>query len=79
MAKILYQGTHGTDDPTQASRPFHMALGAVEAGHTPEIGLAGDAVICIKDNIIDSVKGVGMPELKELFEKVLKEKIPIYI
>ena len=28
---------------------------------------------------LDSVKGVGMPELKELFEKVLKEKIPIYI
>ena len=79
MAKILYQGTHGTDDPTRASMPFHMALGAVEAGHAPEIGLAGDAVVCIKDNIIDSVKGVGMPELKELFEKVLKEKIPIYI
>ena len=79
MAKILYQGTHGTDDPTRASMPFHMALGAVEAGHTPEIGLAGDAVVCIKDNIINSVKGVGMPELKELFEKVLKEKIPIYI
>ena len=57
MAKILYQGTHGTDDPTRASMPFHMALGAVEAGHTPEIGLAGDAVVCIKDNIIDSVKG----------------------
>ncbi len=56
-----------------------MALGAVEAGHTPEIGLAGDAVVCINDKIIDSVKGVGMPELKELFEKVLKEKIPIYI
>ena len=29
MAKILYQGTHGTDDPTRASMPFHMALGAV--------------------------------------------------
>ena len=74
MAKILYQGTHGTDDPTRASMPFHMALRAVEAGHTPEIGLAGDAVVCIKDNIIDSVKGVGMPESKELFKKILKEK-----
>ena len=59
--------------------PFHMALGAVEAGPTSEIGLAGDAVVCIKDYIIDSVKGVGKPELKELFEKVFKKKIPIYI
>ena len=29
MAKILYQGTHGTDDPTRASMPFHMALSDV--------------------------------------------------
>ena len=32
MTKILYLGTHGTDDPTRASMPFHMALGAVEGG-----------------------------------------------
>ena len=69
MAKILYQGTHGTDDPTRASMPFHMALGAVEAGHTPEIGLAGDAVVCIKDNIIDSVKGVGKGTFRKSFKR----------
>ena len=43
MTKILYLGTHGTDDPTRASMPFHMALGAVEGGHAAEINLAGDA------------------------------------
>ena len=79
MTKILYVGTHGTDDPTRASMPFHMALGAVEAGYSAEINLAGDAVVCIQDNIIESVKGVGMPVLKELFEKILNEKVPIYI
>ena len=79
MTKILYVGTHGTDDPTRASMPFHMALGAVEAGYSAEINLAGDAVVCIQDKIIESVKGVGMPVLKELFEKILNEKVPIYI
>ena len=79
MTKILYLGIYGTDDPTRASMPFHMALGAVEAGHSAEINLAGDATYCIQDKIIESVKGVGMPTLKELFEKTLKEKIPIYI
>ena len=49
MTKILYLGTHGTDDPTRASMPFHMALGAVEGGHAAEINLAGDAVVCIQD------------------------------
>ena len=52
MTKILYVGTHGTDDPTRASLPFHMALGAIEAGHSVEINIAGDAVACIQDKII---------------------------
>ena len=79
MTKILYLGTHGTDDPTRASMPFHMALGAVEGGHSAEINLAGDAVVCIQDWIIESIKGVGMPSLKELMENILNEKVPIYI
>ena len=79
MTKILYLGTHGTDDPTRASMPFHMALGAVEGGYTTVINLAGDAVVCIQDRIIDSIKGVWMPSLKELMENILNEKVPIYI
>ena len=79
MTKILYLGTHGTDDPTRASMPFHMALGAVEGGHVAEINLAGDAVVCIQDKIIESIKAVGMPSLKELMENILNEKVPIYI
>ena len=33
MAKLLYVGTHATDDPTRATFPFLMAKGAIEAGH----------------------------------------------
>jgi len=59
MAKILYQGTHGTDEPTRASMPFHMALGTSEAGHAAEISLAGDATYCIQDLVIAHIQGVG--------------------
>ena len=79
MTKILYLGTHGTDDPTRASMPFHMALGAVEGGHAAEINLGADAVVCILDKITESIKGVGMSSLKELMENILNEKVPIYI
>src|SRR3989442_5615493 len=41
MASILYVGTSGTDDPTRAGFPFNFALGGVEAGHAPEILIAG--------------------------------------
>lgn len=44
MAKILYYGTSGSDDPTRAGFPFNFALGAKEAGHEPEIFVAGEAV-----------------------------------
>ena len=76
-AKILYQGTDGTEKPTRASMPFHMALGASEAGHNPLISLAGDAAFCIQDLVVENVKGVGMQTLKEFFEKVLIAKISI--
>ncbi len=41
MAKILYIGTHGTDDPTAATFPFLMAKGAIDAGHETGIILMG--------------------------------------
>jgi uncharacterized protein involved in oxidation of intracellular sulfur len=79
MAKILYQGTHGTDEPTRASMPFHMAMGASEAGHAAEISLAGDATYCIQDLVIAHIQGVGMPSLRDLFEQILSVKIPIHV
>ena len=32
MASILYIGTHGTNDPTDATFPFLLAKGAIDAG-----------------------------------------------
>jgi hypothetical protein len=32
MTTIVYAGTHGPDDPTRATLPFHLANGALEAG-----------------------------------------------
>lgn len=33
MAKVLYVGTAGSDDPTRAGFPFNFAKGALDAGH----------------------------------------------
>ncbi len=35
MAKILYVGTHGTDDPTKATFPFLMAKSAIDGAMKP--------------------------------------------
>src|SRR3989337_57074 len=66
MAKILYVGTHGTDDPTAATFPFLMAKGAIDAGHETGIILMGEAAPLIKDSIAAQIQGGGVPPLKAL-------------
>jgi uncharacterized protein involved in oxidation of intracellular sulfur len=79
MATILYLSTFGSDDPTRATLPFVAALGAVEAGHKPQILLAGEAVYLMKSHLAEHVHGVGWPPLKELFQKAIDNGIPFYI
>ena len=79
MGKVLYSSTYGSDDPTRASLPFHMALGAIEAGHQPEIALIAEATYLMKDAVAETIQGVGMPSLKELLAKVIENKVPIHV
>lgn len=79
MAKLLYIGTHGTDDPTRATFPFLMAKGAIEAGHETGIILMGDAALLIKDNIVDNIQGYGVPSLKELTKFLHERKVRISV
>jgi predicted peroxiredoxin len=79
MAKILYVGTAGSDDPTRAGFPFNFALGAVEAGHQPEIFLAGEAAYLMKDAVAGEVHPVAMPSFTEMLKKVVEHRVPIYV
>jgi predicted peroxiredoxin len=79
MAKILYFGTAGSDDPTRAGFPFNFAMGALDAGHQPEIFLAGEATYLMKEAVIGAVQPVAMPALKEMLDEVVAQKVPIYV
>ena len=79
MASILYTTTSGSDDPTRASIPFFMALGAIKAGHEPSIGLIGEATYLMKDEVAAQIHGVGWPPLKELLSQVINHGVPIYV
>ena len=79
MASILYTTSFGSDDPTRASIPFFMALGAIEAGHEPSIGLIGEATFLMKDDIAEQIDGVGWPPLTELLSQVIDHGVPIYV
>ena len=79
MARILYYGSSGSNDPTRAGLTFNHALGAIDAGHQPEIFLAGEATYLMKDSIAAAVSPVAMPPLKELLSKVIEHRVPIYV
>ena len=79
MATILYVGTAGSDDPTRAGLPFNFALGALEAGHQPQIFLAGEAAYLMKASVADAVMPVAMPTLKEMIDGVVAQRVPIFV
>lgn len=78
MARLLIIATHGSEDPTRAGLAFFTAKGAVEAGHNPEIVLAGDASVLARKVVSDSVVPVGIPPLKELMQFAVENQIPIH-
>jgi predicted peroxiredoxin len=77
--KLFYVGLHGSNDPTQAVLPFLLALGAKSADIDVQIGLIGEGVYLMKDDVAKTVVGVGFPPLNELLEKTIAAGIPIYI
>ena len=78
MATILYSTSYGSDDPTRATIPFIAALGAVEAGHKPQIALLGEATYLMKEEVANSIHGVGFAPFAELLSKVIDNGIPIH-
>ena len=78
--KMLYMVTSGAADPTRASIPMHLAVnGSIEAGQTAGIILAGDATELLKAQVRESVEGVGLPQLRELFAKAQQHAVPVYV
>ena len=72
--------TSGSSDATRASIPLHLAVnGSVEVGHEVGVVLAGDATELLKAELRDSVEGVGVPPLRELFDKARRHELPIYV
>lgn len=77
--KLAFVGTHGSENPTKAVFPFLQAMNAVDAGMEAEVSLIGDAVVLMRKAVRDGVLPVGWPPLAELFETVVKYKVPVYV
>lgn len=79
MAKLLFIGTHGSADPTNAAMPFIMANGAVESGNEATIVLVNEAVDIMSATVADNLMPFGWPPFKEILATTIANKVPIYV
>lgn len=79
MATVLVSGTCGSDDPTRAALPLLTAAGALEAGHTPEVFLLGEAVYLMKSETAAAVNPVGWRNAGEVIDELVKANVRFYI
>ena len=80
MSKLLIVTSTGSQDPTRASVPFHIASnGAAPAGQECAVALAGDATDLLKREVAQGVRGVGIPPLTDLLAGCMQKGIRLYV
>jgi predicted peroxiredoxin len=78
--KILYLATAGAVDPTRASLPLHIAAnGSLAEGQDCAVVLVGDATELVSREKADRLEGVGIPPAKELLQKLVDNRVPVYV
>lgn len=78
--RLIYLATAGTEDPTRASIPLHLAAnGSLEVGQETAIVLAGDATELVLDDRAQQIEGLGVPPARELLAKLRDHAVPIYV
>ena len=78
--RVLYLATAGAADPTRASIPLHIAAnGSVGEGQECAVVLVGDATELVSREQAERVEGVGIPPTKELLQKLVDNRVPVYV
>ena len=71
MGKLLVHITHGPEAPTRAALGFLVARAALDEGHEVDLFLAGDAVQLVREQVLDTLTGLGTGSLRESFDAVV--------
>ncbi len=78
VPKILIHLTSGPESPTRAALGFLVAKAAVDEGHEVDLFLAGDSVQLLRDDVLDSLVGLGTGSLRESYDAVVASGARIY-
>ncbi|HXF97851.1 MAG TPA: DsrE family protein [Gaiellaceae bacterium] len=78
MARLLVHLTSGPEHPTRAALGFLVARAALEEGHAVTMFLAGDAVQLLRDDVLDSLVGLGTGRLRDSYDAVAASETRIF-
>jgi predicted peroxiredoxin len=79
MGKFVFVLTRGLEDPTRVTRSFQLAMAAKENGHEVNLFLTDDAVVLVKEGMLDNVIAPTGDEADAHFQYLVKHKVPIYV
>jgi predicted peroxiredoxin len=79
MTRMLFVASRGSDDPTMATFPFELAIGAVKEGHEAAVALLGEAVTLMKDPVAEELHGFGCLPFREVLAETIEHGIPVYV
>ena len=79
MAKLLINITHGPEAPTRAALGFLVGRAAAEEGHSVSLFLAGDAVQLLREQVLDSLVGLGTGSLRESYDAIVERGGRFYV
>jgi predicted peroxiredoxin len=71
MSSILINITHGPEAPTRAALGFLLGRTALAEGHDVTLFLAGDGVQLIRDEVLDSLTGLGTGSLRDSYDAIV--------
>ncbi len=78
--KILYLATAGAAEPTRASIPLHIAAnGSVAEAQECAIAMVADGTELVSRENAERVEGIGVPPARELLQKLVDNRIPVYV
>ena len=79
MGNFLFVLTRGLEDPTRVTRTFQLAKVAKESGHEVNMFLTDDAVLLVKEGMIDNVVAPTGDVAASHFYYLIENKVQIYI
>lgn len=79
MGNFLFVLTRGLEDPTRVTRTFQLAKAAKEAGHEVNLFLTDDAVVLIKNGMLDNIVAPTGDDAASHFYYLVENNVPIYV